>query len=273
MHHRHRPGRPRHRPRVRPDHAQNKPEKQARAKQTGARKHTRNHEAHQGRTGQDQEPDRGQTGQDQNRPGPRAGPGPDRPGPRDTPGPKAGPGPGKPGPQSTTGPHTPGRRDTPGPGRPGPASTPGPDGPGRFTFTREQGPGPPGGYGRWRLRPGGDRDLLADLEPLAITDCDHRHESAGYQPSDTLRHLIHIRDGDCSWPPCRRNARRCDFEHGIPWDRGGRTCICNGGPHCRHHHHQKQDPGWTVEQPQPGYRVWTTPAGRQYSAGPTEYPI
>ncbi len=212
-------------------------------------------------------------------PGPRSTPGPNRPGPG------AGPGPGKPGPQGTPGPGGPGPTDTPGPrtalgpakpgprSTPGPASTPGPDGPGRFSFSREQGPGPPGGYGRWRLRPGGDRDLLADLEPLAVTDCDHRHESAGYQPSDTLRHLIHIRDGDCSWPPCRRTARRCDFEHAIPWDQGGRSCACNGGPHCRHHHHQKQDPGWTVEQPQPGYRVWTTPAGRQYCAGPTEYPI
>ena len=135
----------------------------------------------------------------------------------------------------------------------------------------------PGTWATRRLRPmaattGGDRDLLADLEPLAVTDCDHRHESAGYQPSDTLRHLVHIRDAECTWPPCRRAARRCDFEHGIPWDRGGRTCSCNGGPRCRHHHHQKS-PGWTVEQHQPGYHIWTTPAGRQYTTGPAEYPI
>ena len=142
------------------------------------------------------------------RTGRRSGPGPNRPGPRNSPEPS----------------------NTPEANRPGPRSTQGPNRPGQLTFTRDQGHGPPGGYGRWRLRPGGDRDLLVDLEPLAVTDCDHRHESAGYQPSDTLRHLVQIRDAECTWPPSRRAARRCDFEHAIPWDQGGRTCTCNGGP-------------------------------------------
>ncbi len=170
-------------------------------------------------------------------------------------------------------PNRPGPRSTPGPNAPGPGSTPGPDGSGPLTFTRGQGHGPAGGYGRWRLRIGGDRQLLVDLEPLAVTDCDHRHESAGYQPSDTLRHLVQIRDAECTWPPCRRAARRCDFDHAIPWDQGGRTCSCNGGPRCRHHHHAKQAHGWKLEQKQPGYHTWTTPAGRTYTTGPTEYPI
>ena len=178
-----------------------------------------------------------------------------------------------PGPGSTPAPNRPGQTGTPRPNSPRPASTPGPNSPGPLTFTRDQGHGPPGGYGRWRLRPGGDRDLLADLEPLAVTDCDHRHESAGYQPSDTLRHLVQIRDAECTWPPCRRAARRCDFDHAIPWDQGGRTCACNGGPRCRHHHHAKQAHGWKLEQNQPGYHTWTTPAGRTYTTGPTQYPI
>jgi len=175
--------------------------------------------------------------------------------------------------RSGPGPNRPGPRSRPGPTRPRPRSTPGPNGSGQLTFTRDQGHGPPGGYGRWRLRPGGDPDLLVDLEPLAVTDCDHRHESAGYRPSDTLRHLVQIRDAECTWPPCRRAARRCDFEHAIPWDQGGRTCTCNGGPRCRHHHHAKQAPGWKLEQNQPGYHTWTTPAGRSYTTGPAEYPI
>jgi hypothetical protein len=186
---------------------------------------------------------------------------------------RSGPGPNRPEPRSTPGPSRPGPRSTPGPSRPGPRSTPGPNRSGQLTFSRDQGDGPPGGYGRWRLRPGGDRDLLVDLEPLAVTDCDHRHESAGYQPSDTLRHLVQIRDAECTWPPCRRAARRCDFEHAIPWDQGGRTCSCNGGPRCRHHHHAKQAHGWKLEQNQPGYHTWTTPAGRSYTTGPAEYPI
>ena len=140
-------------------------------------------------------------------------------------------------------------------------------------FTREGDNGPPGGYGRWRLRPAGGRELLVPIEPLAVLDCDHRHESAGYQPSGKLRHLVEVRDGECDWPPCRRAARRCDFEHAVPWDQGGRTCACNAGPRCRHHHHQKQAAGWRVEQHLPGYHTWTTPAGRTYTTEPTQYPV
>jgi Domain of unknown function (DUF222) len=191
-------------------------------------------------------------------------------------------------PGGTTGPpreeDTPGGEDTPGTsGLTGTGSTAGPpaetgtgnrDSP---AFTFHTGNGPPGknGHGRWRLRTPGaaGRDYTIDVGPLAVTGCDHRHESAGYQPSDTLRHLVQIRDGECTWPPCRRAARACDFEHAIPWDQGGRTCACNAGARCRHHHHAKQAPGWRLDQHQPGYHTWTTPAGRTYTAGPATYPI
>jgi len=134
--------------------------------------------------------------------------------------------------------------------------------------------GPPGAYGIWRLHPTArGPDLAVNLEPIPLTDCDHRHETAAHDPSDRLRHLVNIRDGECTWPPCRRAAGRCDFEHAVPWEQGGRTCGCNAGPRCRHHHHQKQAAGWRLEQNQPGYHAWTTPAGRQYTSGPTTYPI
>jgi hypothetical protein len=178
---------------------------------------------------------------------------------------------------------TPGARATstsppvngPGP----PVNGPGPpvNGPGRRpapAFSRGSGPGPPGGYGTWRLRTGRDGPpLTVDIEPVPVTDCDHRHETGAYEPGDRLRHLVEIRDGECTWPPCRRNARRTDFEHAIPWDQGGRTCACNAGARCRHHHHAKQAPGWRLDQNQPGYHTWTTPSGRQYTTGPITYPV
>jgi hypothetical protein len=164
--------------------------------------------------------------------------------------------------------------------RPGTAGTPGETGTGNRdgpAFTFQSGNGPPGKdrHGTWRLRTPGPhgRDLTVDVGPLAVTGCDHRHESAGYQPSDRLRHLIEIRDGECTWPPCRRAARACDFEHAIPYDQGGRTCACNAGARCRHHHHAKQAPGWRLDQHLPGYHTWTTPSGRTYNTGPTQYPI
>ena len=101
---------------------------------------------------------------------------------------------------------------------------------------------------------------------------DHRHESRGYQPSDTLRHLVQVRDGTCTFPPCSRHARESDFEHAVPYDKGGRTCACNGSARSRRCHRVKQSQGWTVTQPQPGRHQWTTPSGRTYTQGPMQYP-
>ncbi len=184
-------------------------------------------------------------------------------------------------------PPSPGGRP-PGPGE----QPPGPHTRGSGHRSRPAGPGqsplstagPPSGYGTWRLPlptpagtgppgPPGSPGLAVDLEPIPVTSCDHRHHSAGHDPSPRLRHLVEIRDGECDYPPCRRAAARCDFEHTIPWEDGGATCSCNAGPRCRHHHHTKQHPGWRLEQHQPGIRTWTTPAGRQYTTGPTAYPI
>src|ERR1019366_8797990 len=53
-------------------------------------------------------------------------------------------------------------------------------------------------------------------------------------------------------PACRRPSATCDFEHNIPYEAGGRSCLCNGGPKCRYDHRLKQDPRWRVEQITPG---------------------
>ena len=63
-------------------------------------------------------------------------------------------------------------------------------------------------------------------------------------------------------PGCRRPAASCDFEHNTPYEAGGRTCLCNGGPKCRRDHRLKQDPRWTVDQLPDGTFRWTTPTGR-----------
>jgi len=146
------------------------------------------------------------------------------------------------------------------------------DGPTGWAFTPTSDPGPPGGYGTWTLTLPGGQELVVKLEPIPVTDCDHRHESHGYQPSDALRHLVQVRDGECTFPPCSRHARESDFEHAVPYHQGGRTCACNGGARSRRCHRVKQSPGWTVTQPQPGWHQWTTPSGRTYTQGPMQYP-
>jgi hypothetical protein len=136
------------------------------------------------------------------------------------------------------------------------------DGPPRWAFTPTDDPGPPGGYGTWTLTMPGGRQFSVKLEPVPVTGCDHRHESPGYQPNDALRHLVQVRDGTCTFPPCSRHARESDFEHAVPYDKGGRTCACNGGARSRCCHRVKQSPGWTVIQPQPGWHRWTCAARR-----------
>ena len=165
----------------------------------------------------------------------------------------------------------PGNRDGP-PGASG-TGTGNRDGPG-FTFTPASDPGPPGGYGTWRLRtPADGPDLIVTLDPVTTGDCDHRFEAKGHDPGVKLRHLAQVRHATCTSPVCRRPASQCDFEHNIPYEAGGRSCLCNGGPKCRHDHRLKQHPKWMVDQVPDGTFKWTTPSGRTYTTEPTRYPI
>ena len=168
------------------------------------------------------------------------------------------------------------RRDKPG--QPGghdpPCGTGGTPGPG-FSFTACGQHGPPGGYGTWTLRTGtrGQPGLTVALDPITTDNCDHRFQAKGHDPGVKLRHLSQVRHATCTSPICRRPAATCDFEHNIPYDAGGRTCLCQCGPKCRHDHRVKQHPRWNVDQLPDGTFRWTTPAGRTYTTMPTEYPV
>ena len=49
--------------------------------------------------------------------------------------------------------------------------------------------------------------------------------------------------------------------------------MTEAGPVCRHNHRDKQAPGWRLEQAgSRGWFRWTTPSGRSYLSGPTQYP-
>ncbi len=141
------------------------------------------------------------------------------------------------------------------------------DGPG-FAFT------PTAEGGTWRLStPGAGPDLLVSFDPVTTQDCDHRFQARGHDPGSRLRHLTQVRHAACTGPWCRRPAAQCDFEHNTPYEAGGRSCLCNGGPKCRRDHRLKQDPRWTVDQLPGGTLQWTTPTGRQYTTEPTRYPV
>jgi hypothetical protein len=111
-----------------------------------------------------------------------------------------------------------------------------------------------------------------ELRWLESGVCTHERASAGYRPPPSLQHLIRVRQQSCAFPGCGRPARRCDLDHTVPYETGGRTCECNLAPLCRRHHQCKQAPGWTLEQPRPGIMIWTTPSGRSYTTYSTAYP-
>lgn len=150
----------------------------------------------------------------------------------------------------------------------------------RWCVTLVSQDGRPVAHGCARAGPGppGNGDPAAWLATVKITPieagiCEHRRESVGYQPSNTLRHVIKIRSRRCGFPGCRRPAVGCDDDHTVPYDKGGRTCECNLHPLCRRHHQAKQARGWRLDQPEPGTLIWTLPSGRQYAVTPEPYPV
>jgi hypothetical protein len=135
--------------------------------------------------------------------------------------------------------------------------------PGAWQLTRNK--------GTWVLTLPEGRRLTVRFDVVPTHDCDHRYAVSSYLPGDRLRRLVQVRDHDCTWPPCSRAARDSDFEHAVPYDKGGITDACNAGARSRRCHQVKQLPGWTVTQPKPGWHWWTTPTGRTYVQGPWRY--
>ena len=118
----------------------------------------------------------------------------------------------------------------------------------------------------------GGKDLVFALESLACP-CDHKHQAAGHDPGVRLRHLTGILNACCTFPPCRRPEAQSDYEHSTPYEQGGRTCLCEAGPVCRHNHRDKQAPGWHLEHAGArGWFRWTTPPAGPTSAAPPSTP-
>src|SRR5262249_54688811 len=122
---------------------------------------------------------------------------------------------------------------------------------------------------RSRSRPGSTWDrwtFTITLFPGAA--CDHAWQTGAYQPSPALRHLVGTRHDTCVFPGCRRPAAQCDQDHTVPYDQGGKTCLCNLAPLCRRHHRTNQARGWGLTQVTPGALAWPPPAGRHCLACP-----
>lgn len=112
------------------------------------------------------------------------------------------------------------------------------------------------------------RRLLTDPTTGALLD----YGRTTYRPPRDLTDYIIARDRTCIFPTCQRNARRCDLDHGQPFDAGGTTSAENRAPLCRRHHRAKHHAGWTVTHQPDGTYDWTNPTGHHYTVQPTPYP-
>ncbi len=141
------------------------------------------------------------------------------------------------------------------------------------TVTDERGQAAGHGCARWKPeKRASGWALTVRVRALAVGECAHDRESAGYVPSPSLRHVVQIRNITCAFPGCRRPARQCELDHTVPYGRGGRTCECNLAPLCEFHHQVKHRSGWSLEQPRPGVLEWTAPSGWKYTTMPGDQP-
>jgi hypothetical protein len=95
------------------------------------------------------------------------------------------------------------------------------------------------------------------------------HGHHAYRPPAAMKRLIQNRHATCVFPTCHRRSNRCDLDHTIAHDQGGKTCKCNLAPLCRAHHRIiKQHSSWTLVQLFPGLLIWVTPSGTWHIVTP-----
>jgi hypothetical protein len=91
----------------------------------------------------------------------------------------------------------------------------------------------------------------------------HVHTDA-VEVTGRLRDRGAVQHLTCVFPRCSRPARRCDFDHTTPRNKGGPGCQCNTAPLCRRHHRLKTHGGWTYTKVDATSFVWTSPYGYLY---------
>ncbi len=89
-----------------------------------------------------------------------------------------------------------------------------------------------------------------------------------YRPPKRLTDYLIARDRVCAMVGCTKPAVRCDADHGVPYQRGGRTCAANLLMLCRRHHRMKTHGRWKPRLEPDGTIVWVSAAGHEYRQRP-----
>lgn len=108
------------------------------------------------------------------------------------------------------------------------------------------------------------RRVLTDPVTGTVLDLGHRRV-----PTPALARLVRHQQSRCLFPGCGMPATRTDLDHTVAHADGGITALDNLGLLCRHHHRAKHIGHWSLEQPQPGVFVWTSPVHRTFTTNTT----
>ena len=107
------------------------------------------------------------------------------------------------------------------------------------------------------------------IQPVIRMD---RNDSVDqHDPPAWMREQVILRDKECVFPWCHKDARDCDLDHieaYIAMDDGGppgQTSPEKLAALCRRHHRAKTFRGWTYLRNTDGTYTWTSKHGRQFS--------
>lgn len=108
--------------------------------------------------------------------------------------------------------------------------------------------------------------ILTDPVTGTVLDVDRK----SYRVPADLKRWLGIRDVQCRFVGCGRNARDCELDHTVDWARGGTTSADNLAHLCLPHHRLKHMTDWTVEHTPAGL-TWTSPTGEVRTADPPPF--
>lgn len=109
--------------------------------------------------------------------------------------------------------------------------------------------------------------LLTDPVSGAVLDID---QPTKYIPQG-VRRMRQVIDQTCTFPGCGRAAVRCDLDHTVDRQFGGRTTVMNLSHLCRKHHRVKHNTRWTITQDATGRIIWTSPTGHVADPDPPPF--
>lgn len=83
-----------------------------------------------------------------------------------------------------------------------------------------------------------------------------------YTPTERQKNFVRLRDGYCRFPGCSKNAKKCEIDHVVEFERnGGLTIVSNLQCLCHKHHKLKTSGDYRIFMDHNGVCRWVMPNG------------